>query len=51
MAGKFPLADKKFLSVKICMKCKARNSKAASRCRKCGGKTLRSKRARKKEGK
>ncbi len=33
--GKFPEADKEFLSVKICLRCKARNPITAKKCRKC----------------
>ncbi|HIH19722.1 TPA: 50S ribosomal protein L40e [Candidatus Micrarchaeota archaeon] len=49
--GKVPLADKAFLSVVICMKCKTRNPRGAVRCRKCNYPHLRPKRARKKEAK
>ena len=49
--GKFPLADKAFLNVSICKKCKARNPKGATTCRKCNYGNLRPKRARRKEAK
>jgi len=47
--GKFPIADKALTLVRICKKCKARNSAHAERCRKCDYTHLRPKRARKKE--
>lgn len=49
--GKFPVADKAFVSVIICMKCKSRNSKGAKICRKCFYPNLRPKRAKKKDAK
>ncbi len=47
--GKFPVADKAFNSVLVCMKCKTRNPKGATKCRKCQYTKLRPKRARKKK--
>ncbi|OIO25406.1 50S ribosomal protein L40e [Candidatus Micrarchaeota archaeon CG_4_10_14_0_2_um_filter_55_9] len=47
--GKFPVADKAFTNVLICLKCKTRNPKGAKKCRKCDYTRLRSKRARKKK--
>lgn len=49
--GKFPVADKAFLSKSVCKKCKARNPRGALRCRKCNYPNLRPKRARRKEAK
>ncbi len=49
--GRFPVADKAITNVSICLKCKSRNPKNVKRCRKCGYKKLRPKRARKKEAK
>lgn len=49
--GKFPVADKAFMNVSICKKCKARNPKYALVCRKCNYANLRPKRAKKKEAK
>ena len=49
--GKFPIADRKVANTLICKKCKARNSRAATKCRMCDYPNLRAKRARKKEGK
>ena len=34
--GKFPEADKVISSISICRKCKTRNKKTRSKCRKCG---------------
>ena len=42
--GKFPLADKRIMSIWICKKCKARSKAGAKKCRKCGYKYLRPKR-------
>lgn len=39
--GKFPEADERLLKKKICMKCNARNSLRATKCRKCGYANLR----------
>jgi len=44
-----PVADKAFLNVKVCLKCKARNPKRAVKCRKCDYPHLRAKKMRKKE--
>ena len=41
--GRFPVADAELARIKICRKCKARNSVNATRCRKCGGVYLRPK--------
>ncbi|MEM3841519.1 MAG: 50S ribosomal protein L40e [Candidatus Micrarchaeaceae archaeon] len=41
--GKFPIADLELSKVKICKKCKARNSAKSTMCRKCGYKYLRPK--------
>ncbi|MFU8766351.1 MAG: 50S ribosomal protein L40e [Candidatus Methanoperedens sp.] len=41
--AKFPEAEKSLLNMKICMKCNARNSLRATRCRKCGYTKLRTK--------
>ncbi len=49
MAGKFPVADKAFVAVKVCKKCKARNPAGAKKCRKCNYPSLRSKKVRRKE--
>lgn len=49
--GKFPLADKAFINVVICKKCKTRNPKGSTQCRKCNYTHLRPRRARKKEAK
>ncbi|ATZ61029.2 MAG: 50S ribosomal protein L40e [Methanosarcinales archaeon Met12] len=49
--ARFPEAEKKLLNVKICMKCKARNSVRADRCRKCGYTGLRMKSKMSKAGK
>ncbi len=49
--GKFPIADKAIFKVRICKRCKARNSLGAVRCRKCDYPNLRPKKARKKETK
>ena len=49
MAGKFPVADKAFTRVKICLKCKARNPAGAKICRKCNYPNLRAKKVRRKE--
>jgi len=51
LMGKFPIADRKVANTLICKKCKARNSRAATKCRMCDYPNLRAKRARKKEGK
>ncbi|NPA22245.1 MAG: 50S ribosomal protein L40e [Candidatus Micrarchaeota archaeon] len=34
--GRIPEADAELARIKICLKCKARNSINAVRCRKCG---------------
>ncbi|MBI5635950.1 50S ribosomal protein L40e [Candidatus Micrarchaeota archaeon] len=47
--AKFPLAERQLLGVKVCLKCKSRNSKNALKCRKCSYTHLRNKRARRKE--
>jgi large subunit ribosomal protein L40e len=39
--ARFPEADSRLLTRKICMKCYARNAIRATRCRKCGYKGLR----------
>jgi len=39
----FDAAEKRMLERLICMKCNARNSPRAKRCRKCGYKNLRPK--------
>ncbi|ELY51430.1 MULTISPECIES: 50S ribosomal protein L40e [Natronorubrum] len=39
----FEEAEKRTLEKMICMRCNARNSKDANRCRKCGYKKLRPK--------
>lgn len=39
----FDAAEKRMLEKMICMRCNARNSKRATRCRKCGYKKLRPK--------
>jgi len=39
--GRFPEADARLLNKKICMKCGARNSIRATRCRRCKSKDLR----------
>ncbi|WP_406660688.1 50S ribosomal protein L40e [Methanolobus sp. ZRKC3] len=41
--GRFPEAEAKILIKKICMSCNARNAVRATRCRKCGNKSLRMK--------
>jgi large subunit ribosomal protein L40e len=41
--ARFEEAEIRNLSVKICMRCNARNPKKATRCRKCGSVKLRSK--------
>ncbi|HIH37080.1 MAG TPA: 50S ribosomal protein L40e [Methanocellales archaeon] len=41
--ARFPEAEKRILNVRICMKCNARNSVRAVKCRKCGYKGLRMK--------
>lgn len=42
--GKFAEADFEITKIKICLRCKARNSANASKCRKCGSKYFRPKR-------
>ncbi|RME79808.1 MAG: 50S ribosomal protein L40e [Methanobacteriota archaeon] len=42
--AKFPEPEKEINDVLICMRCKARNSKTAKACRKCGAIYLRKKR-------
>jgi large subunit ribosomal protein L40e len=42
--GKFPEADAELAKIKICRKCKARNSANRKKCRKCGSPYLRPKR-------
>lgn len=39
----FPEAEARILDKQICMRCNARNSVRANRCRKCGYKNLRRK--------
>ena len=39
----FEAAEERMLEKMICMRCNARNSKRANRCRKCGYKNLRPK--------
>jgi len=39
------IAKKALLNYKICMRCYARNSPAATKCRRCGSKKLRWKKA------
>jgi large subunit ribosomal protein L40e len=41
--AKFPEAEKLLNEILICNRCKARNSKNAKRCRKCGSIYLRQK--------
>lgn len=41
--ARFPEAERRRLHKMICMDCYARNAPRATRCRKCGGKTLRPK--------
>ncbi|MDO8725571.1 MAG: 50S ribosomal protein L40e [Candidatus Methanoperedens sp.] len=41
--ARFPEAEKALLLMQICMKCNARNSQRATRCRKCGYTGLRPK--------
>jgi large subunit ribosomal protein L40e len=41
--ARFPEAEKRLLNKMICLKCRARNSPRAKRCRKCGYKNLRPK--------
>lgn len=41
--AKFEKASERLLNKMICMRCNARNSKDAEKCRKCGYKRLRSK--------
>ncbi|MGC8730234.1 MAG: 50S ribosomal protein L40e [Candidatus Micrarchaeia archaeon] len=41
--GKFAVADAQLMSVKICKRCKARNSINSTKCRKCGYTALRMK--------
>jgi large subunit ribosomal protein L40e len=40
---RFPEADKRLFDMKICMRCNARNSIKATKCRKCGYSKLRRK--------
>ena len=42
--GKFPEADREISQISICKKCKARNKRGVTLCRKCGYKFLRPKR-------
>lgn len=42
--GKFPEADAEILNIWICKKCKSRNKRGATKCRKCGSPFLRPKR-------
>ena len=42
--GKFPEADALIAKIVICRKCKTRNKKGVTKCRKCGYKHLRPKR-------
>ncbi|MEE2759680.1 MAG: 50S ribosomal protein L40e [Candidatus Thermoplasmatota archaeon] len=46
--ARFPEAEARLLSVRVCMKCNARNALRAKRCRKCGYKGLRLKNKEKK---
>ncbi len=39
--ARFEEAEKRNLGSRVCMKCNARNPKAAKRCRKCSSKQLR----------
>ncbi|MEM0438134.1 MAG: 50S ribosomal protein L40e [Candidatus Micrarchaeia archaeon] len=41
--AKFPEAEAALSSIKICHKCKSRNPKTATKCRKCGYRYLRQK--------
>ncbi len=41
--GKFPIADAEISNIYICKKCKARNKKGATKCRRCGYSILRPK--------
>ncbi|GBE55603.1 MAG TPA: 50S ribosomal protein L40e [Euryarchaeota archaeon] len=41
--ARFPEAENRLFHVKICRKCKARNPWLADKCRKCGSKSLRTK--------
>lgn len=41
--ARFPEAENRLFTVKICKKCKARNPQKATMCRKCGYKSLRPK--------
>ncbi|MCX8205814.1 MAG: 50S ribosomal protein L40e [Candidatus Micrarchaeota archaeon] len=41
--AKFPEAEAVLMSVKVCHKCKSRNPKTATKCRKCGYRYLRGK--------
>ena len=41
--ARFPEAEARLFSKKVCMNCYARNGLRASRCRKCGYKGLRQK--------
>jgi large subunit ribosomal protein L40e len=40
---RFEEAEARLFAKKICMKCNARNPRRATKCRKCGSKSLRSK--------
>lgn len=51
LMGKFPVADRAFLDVVICKKCKARNPKGAKVCRKCNYPSLRPKKVKRKDAK
>ncbi|MEW6528914.1 MAG: 50S ribosomal protein L40e [Candidatus Micrarchaeota archaeon] len=42
--GKFAEADVEIAKIVICRKCKARNKKGATKCRKCGSVYMRPKR-------
>lgn len=41
--GKFPAADAEIIKIKICRKCKGRNSANSVKCRRCGYTFLRPK--------
>jgi len=41
--GKFPEADARLANIAICKRCKTRNKKGVTKCRKCGSKYLRPK--------
>ncbi len=41
--AKFPEAEKELSEILVCLRCKTRNKKTATKCRKCGSKYLRRK--------